>query len=68
MRVTLALSLPLVSAAVLALLPAVAKAQGAPDLKALQGFSPGAWQVTAIGSASSSLSDRSACPAPIMPG
>ena len=54
MRVTLAISLPLLSAAVLALLPAVAKAQGAPDLKALQGFSPGAWQVTAIGSASSS--------------
>ena len=36
------------------LLSAVALAQPAPGLKALQGFAPGAWQVTTIGGQSSS--------------
>lgn len=54
MHLTLAISLTLISAAALALTPSVVLAQATPDLKALQGFSPGAWQVTAIGSASSS--------------
>ena len=54
MRVTLAISLTLASAALSVLLPSVTWAQGVPELKALQGFAPGAWQVTAIGSASSS--------------
>ncbi|TPE61802.1 hypothetical protein FJQ54_07860 [Sandaracinobacter neustonicus] len=38
----------------LMLVPFSAEAQPAPDLKALQGFAPGAWQVTAIGGQSSS--------------